>query len=145
LDICKISPESFESFENEKSRSTDPEMPKDIPKDTLDDKSAISFETVPENPTQNQELKGVKDSKDIPQCYYENLNIVGISSSKTYICQWCRILLNRIVCYQASDFLEKHTVAKHPGLTAYPGPVDIQKFEREQKEKQQPEREKVNE
>jgi hypothetical protein len=136
LEICKIPLEPFEPFENNKLISTDPELSKDIPKDTLDDYT-ISFRNSPENHIQNQEPKDTKDTKDILQASYGISIITGISSSNSYICQWCRILRNRIVCYQTSDFLERHTVEKHAGWTAYPGPADIQKFEREQKEKLQ--------
>jgi hypothetical protein len=85
----------------------------------------------------NQESKDTKDMKYILQPLYGNIDRISSSRSKTYICQWCRIIHNRIVSYQTSDFLEKHTVNKHAGWTAYPGPADIQKFEREQKEKLQ--------
>ena len=125
--------------ENKELHSTDSELSKDVPKDTLGDDYITSFENSPENNIQNQELKAMKDTKGILQPSYGNQKIARISSSnsKTYICQWCRITCNRIICYQTLDFLEKHTINKHPGRTAYPGPVDIQKYEWELMEKQE--------
>jgi hypothetical protein len=140
LEICKISLESFEPFESKQLRSTGQELSKDIPKDTLGDDYIISLENSPENHIQNREVKDMRDMKDFVQSSYGNPNMAEISTcrrSKAYICQWCRIIHNRIASYQTSDFLEKHTVNKHAGWTAYPGPADIQKFEREQMEKQQ--------
>jgi hypothetical protein len=139
LEICKIPLESFEPFENKNLRSADPELLKDIPKDMLGDEFAISFKTTQEGHMRNQESKDTKDMKYILQPLYGNQDIDRISSSRseTYICQWCRIIHNRIVIYQTSDFLEKHTVNKHAGWTAYPGPADIEKFEQKQKEKLQ--------
>jgi hypothetical protein len=137
LEICKIPFESFEPIENKKLCSTDPESSKDVPKDTLGN-DHVHLENSPENHIQNRELKDMKYMKDILQSLYGYQDIDRISSlnSKTYICQWCRILHNRIVCYQTTDFLERHTVDKHAGWTAYPGPADILKFEQEQKERQ---------
>jgi len=141
LEICKISLESFEPFENKQLRSMDPELSKD----RLGDEFEISFRTTQEDHMRSQESKETKDMKGIlqPLCGNQNIARISSSNSKTHICQWCRIIHNRIVCYQTSDFLENHTVNKHAGLTAYPGPADIQKFEQEQKKKQQLEGEKV--
>lgn len=127
LEICKVSLEPLESFKKQKSCPTDPELSKDTPKDTSDDYT-VFFRNSSENHIQNLELK---DTKDILQPYYGNQNIGEGSRTRTSTCLCCR------VCYLTLDFLEKHTVDRHPGLTAYPGPADIQKFEREQREKQQ--------
>jgi hypothetical protein len=70
-----------------------------------------------------------------------HLNNATGHHSNAYICKWCQITSNRIICYQTSDYLEKHAVVKHPGLTAYPGPADIQKLEKELRAKQQRKRE----
>ena len=35
------------------------------------------------------------------------------------------------------DLLERHVVQRHPGWTAYPGQLDLDKYREEQKEKGQ--------
>jgi hypothetical protein len=56
----------------------------------------------------------------------------------TYSCAYCSISkVESITSFNTSDLLERHVIKKHSGWTAYPGPADVQKFEREQKEKQQ--------
>ena len=54
----------------------------------------------------------------------------------TYSCAYCRISkYGNIPSFNTSDLLERHVIKKHPGWTAYPGSADIQKFEREFREK----------
>jgi hypothetical protein len=54
----------------------------------------------------------------------------------TYSCAYCSISkVGSITSFSTSDLLERHVIKKHQGWTAYPGSVDIQKFEREFREK----------
>jgi hypothetical protein len=55
----------------------------------------------------------------------------------TYSCAYCSISkIESITSFNTSDLLERHVIRKHPGWTAYPGPADIQKFERELERRQ---------
>ena len=54
----------------------------------------------------------------------------------TYSCAYCNISNGgSATSFITSDLLERHVVTKHAGWTAYPGAIDIQKFELREKEK----------
>ena len=60
------------------------------------------------------------------------------SEELTYSCAYCSIMKGgSATSFITSDLLERHVVKKHAGWTAYPGPIDIQKFELREKEKDQ--------
>jgi hypothetical protein len=64
----------------------------------------------------------------------------------TFSCEYCRIIssISKSSNYNISpssfdtlDLYERHIVKNHAGHTAYPGPADIQRFEREFGEREQ--------
>jgi hypothetical protein len=52
-----------------------------------------------------------------------------------FFCKYYTILNNGNVTFTSSDLYIRHVVKSHKGWTAYPGSADIQKFEREFREK----------
>jgi hypothetical protein len=55
-------------------------------------------------------------------------------TSIDYKCPYCSIV-GYDAAFSNTDLFVKHVVQRHPGLTAYPGQPDIEKYKRELKEK----------
>lgn len=89
--------------------------------DGILNKSNIASVNYTEIHAQNQ-TSDAKDASD------------GIMQISRIECKYCTIL-GYIISFDNSDLLERHTVERHSGWTAFPGPPDLEKYKRELKEK----------
>jgi hypothetical protein len=116
--ICKVSSESSGSSEQQSSTQNGAKSSDDTSSETSD----ISSDKNPENRAQNGRSNDTNDTNDTlhtsMDAYFWPYCSIGNGNSNT-------------TSFDTLDLKERHVIKKHPGWTAYPGPPDLQKYEKE--------------